>query len=129
MAHRCEIFSISGHLCRFCCLEHIYLGQPLNRLTRSPVRGNLHVRTIERANGRATEQFKGPFHVGSQDFQGSGYSGLSGGSKPISVCATDQNCASPETEGLDDVAAAPNTAVYQYLGATVDRRDYFRQCL
>src|SRR6266436_2668826 len=84
-----------------------------------PTRGHIHVRTVQRGDGRASQQTEGAFHVSPQDFKRAADASLASGGQAIGISAPTQNGAGSEAEGFDNVGAAANPAVHQDFGLTV----------
>ena len=96
------------------------------RTSRGAIRSKLqklHVRAVERGDVAAAQQAQRANDVAAQDLDRPRDARAAGGAEPIGVGAADQHRARAQTERLDDVAAAANSAVEEDLGAPVDGVD------
>ena len=97
-----------------------YDASPASMICRGP-----EPEVVQRRNGGTTQQFESAFHISPQDLKRSGHAGFAGGSEAVGIGASAENRFRAQADGLDDIGAAPNSAVHQHFHLTVHRRDHF----
>ena len=61
--------------------------------------------------GRAAEEAEGAVDAFAEDIEGVGNAGLASGAEAVGVGSTDENGASAEADGFDDVRPAADAAI------------------
>lgn len=82
-----------------------------------------YVGRIEGFDGRAAEKAERAVDAFAEDLDGARDAGFSCGAETVGVGASDENGASAEAEGFDDVRAAADSAVEQNFRLTADSSD------
>src|SRR5258708_33297061 len=90
-----------AHRCRF--------GGP----SREP--WNIDKRTVQLGDGWAAQELEGPLQVGAQDLEHARDTRLTRGRESIRVGAAQEHRARAEADRLEDIAAASDAPLHQYL--------------
>src|SRR5580704_14375394 len=92
-----------------------------------PALWNIDVRTVQRRDGRATEQSESTFHISSQNLDRTLHPCFTRRSQTVRVSTPTQNRTRAQANGFDHVGSATNASVHKHLELTIHRLDNFRQ--
>ncbi len=93
----------------------------------APGVGKGDVGAVEGLKGRAAEEAEGAVDAFAEDLEGMGDAGFASGAEAVGVGSTDEDGASAEADGFDDVRAAADAAIEEDFGLASDGCDDFRQ--